>query len=144
VTSPGYRIKRVDGTNEDIAETLTDLHDSTFGNSAPQVEPEEGYWWIAYHGNEPVAFAGMKKANSTEAAAYMSRSGVLREHRGHGLQVRLLRVREALARRLGWTKAFSDTTCNIPSSNNLIRAGYRLFDADPWAFEHSLYWIKDL
>ena len=39
----------------------------------------------------------------------------------------------------------TDTTDNISSANNLIRAGYRLFEPPwRWAFQNSLYWTKVL
>jgi phage terminase large subunit len=37
----------------------------------------------------------------------------------------------------------SDTTANVASANNFIRAGYRLFEPqDPWGWPHTLYWRK--
>jgi phage terminase large subunit len=37
----------------------------------------------------------------------------------------------------------ADTTDNIASANNFIRAGYRLYRPDfPWAWPHTLYWRK--
>ena len=39
----------------------------------------------------------------------------------------------------------SDTTDNVPSSNNLIKAGYKLIEPSaPWANGESLYWSKKL
>jgi GNAT superfamily N-acetyltransferase len=140
-----YRIREVDGADEETRELLREMHTLCFADTAPQIAPEEGYWWIAYHGSEPVAFAGLEASHSVADAGYLCRSGVLPEHRGHGLQVRLLRVREAKARRLGWTVLRSDTTDNIPSANSLIRAGFKLFaPAYPWAFADTLYWKKQL
>ncbi len=140
-----YRIREVDGSDPEIAEDLKDLHEETFGDSATPPSTDNGYWWLAYHGDAPVAFAGMTRSSSTVNRGYLVRSGVLSTHRGRGLQVRLLRSREAKARRLGWDVLVTDTTGNIPSANSLIRAGYRLFQPQtPWAFENSLYWKKDI
>lgn len=37
----------------------------------------------------------------------------------------------------------SDTTDNVVSANNFIRAGYRLFEPrSPWGWAHTLYWRK--
>ena len=74
---------------------------------------------------------------------------ILPEHRGNGLQRRLLKVRERKARQLGWTSVITDTTDNVPSANNLIKAGYRLFEPESvgamnWAFKSSLFWRKGL
>jgi hypothetical protein len=39
----------------------------------------------------------------------------------------------------------SDTTDNIASANNFIRAGYRLFEPRvPWGWASTLYWRKPL
>jgi GNAT superfamily N-acetyltransferase len=91
-----------------------------------------------------VAFAGLTRARAADCG-YLKRSGVLAKHRGNGLQVRLLRTREKQARKNGWKYLLTDTTGNIHSSNSLMRAGYRLFEPkNPWAFENSLYWEKEL
>lgn len=145
-----YRIKRVDGTDDEIADTLRWMHDACFGNGAPQVDPDDDWWWITYLGSEPCAFAGLSQTISHKDMGYLKRSGVLREHRGHRLQLRLIRAREAYARRLGFISLVTDTTNNPASANTLIRAGYKLYTPqDPWAFEcnmgrHSLYWEKKL
>jgi len=39
----------------------------------------------------------------------------------------------------------SDTTDNVHSANNLIKAGYKLLEPSaPWANTDSLYWAKKL
>lgn len=140
-----YRIKRVDGTDDEIADTIRTMHDLCFGNSAPKPDTDQDFWWLVYLEKEAMAFAQMVPASNTPLTGYLKRSGVMREHRGHGLQYRLIRVRETLARKLGWETVVTDTTDNIPSANTLIKAGYRLFQPHwPWAFDHSLYWRKKL
>lgn len=140
----------MDGTDDDNAETLRWLHTACFGTSAPQVDPDMDHWWIAYQGQEPAAFAGMSQTVAHKDVGYLKRSGVLHEHRGQGLQLRLIRAREALARKLGWTVMVTDTTNNPASANTIIKAGYRLYSPEyPWAFtcsmgDHSLYWKKTL
>lgn len=119
------------------------LHDMTFGDEAPQVDPTEGWWWIAYHGITAVAFAGMRQSLQWIDAMYMHRSGVLPWHRGHGLQRRLIRVREAKARKIGFAYLVSDTTDNIESANNLIRCGFRLYKPTVrYGFSNTNYWSK--
>jgi hypothetical protein len=61
----------------------------------------------------------------------------------NGLQLRLMRALEARARLNGWSSIVSDTTDNLPSANNLIRAGYLLYrPQNPWAWPNTLYWRK--
>ncbi|HJZ20726.1 MAG TPA: GNAT family N-acetyltransferase, partial [Bradyrhizobium sp.] len=80
-----------------------------------------------------------------ENAGYFSRVGVLASHRGNALQLRLMRAAEAGARGFGWNWLVSDTTDNVASANNFIRAGYRLFQPrHPWAWSNTLYWRKPL
>lgn len=140
-----YYIKRVDGTDEEIADTIRAMHDKCFGNSAPNPDTDQDFWWLVYLEGYAVAFGQLVPAANTPYTGYLKRSGVLHEHRGQGLQRRLIRVREALARKLGWKLLVTDTTGNPASSNTLIKAGYRLFTPGYlWAFEHSLYWRKNL
>ena len=57
--SPIYRIREVNGHEDEIAETLAELHHFTFFNGARVPEFDHGYWWLAYHEAIPVAFAGV-------------------------------------------------------------------------------------
>jgi hypothetical protein len=55
----------------------------------------------------------------------------------------LMRATEARARANGWCSIVSDTTDNVVSANNFIKAGYRLYRPRcPWAWPHTLYWRK--
>ena len=58
---------------------------------------------------------------------YLYRAGVMPEHRGKGLKCRMIRVREAQARRNGYVACVTDVTDNIPSANSLIKCGYKLY-----------------
>lgn len=142
---PRYRIREVDGHDEEIVDTLGDLHRLTFFDGASIPAFEEGDWWLVYHGAIAVAFAGMVRSTHEKNAGYFSRVGVLKRHWGNALQLRLIRAMESRARHHGWCSIVSDTTENVPSANNFIRAGYRLFEPQfPWAWSHSLYWHKCL
>jgi GNAT superfamily N-acetyltransferase len=109
--------------------------------------PEGGWWWLGYSlGQQPSG--GLWHPGTLPAVAdtaYLSRAGVLPAWRGQGLQRRLIALRERLARRQGFVWMISDTTDNVPSSNNLIKAGYKLIEPSaPWANSESLYWSKKL
>jgi GNAT superfamily N-acetyltransferase len=138
-----YRIREIDGDDEDVAETLADLHRLTFFDGAPLPDFAFGHWWIAYSNALPVGFAGIVPSTHADNAGYFSRVGVLERHQGRRLQLRLMRALELRARRNGWRAVVSDTTDNLPSANNFIRAGYRLFKPRvPWAWPNTLYWRK--
>jgi hypothetical protein len=54
-----------------------------------------------------------------------------------------MRALESRARRNGWSSVVSDTTENLASANNFIRAGYRLYQPQyPWGWPNTLYWRK--
>jgi hypothetical protein len=56
-----------------------------------------------------------------------------------------MRALELRARHIGWSSLVSDTTDNLVSANNFIRAGYRLYQPQfPWAYPHTLYWWKSI
>ena len=133
----------VDTSDDDIVDILADLHQMTFFDAAAVPQFELGAWWLAYHGDDAVAFAGVVPSTHARNGGYFSRVGVLQRHWGRGLQCRLMRAIEARGRRVGWDSIVSDTTDNPVSANNFIRAGYRLFQPSaPWAWPHSLYWRK--
>src|SRR5690242_11747578 len=113
-----YWIREVDGSDDDIADTLTELHVLTFSDGAPVPKFDEGHWWLARQEAEPVAFAGVIPSTHVRNAGYFCRVGVLRVHWGHKLQLRLMRALEARARLNGWCSVISDTTDNVSSANN--------------------------
>lgn len=138
-----YRIREVDGDDE--FDTLTTLHHRTFGPGVPQGDYGDGFWWLAYLGDDSIAFAGVCESIYDEDTGYFSRVGVLIGHRGNRLQLRLMRALEAKARRQGWKTIVTDTTNTTHSSNNILLAGYRLYTpCHPWAYPNTLYWRKDL
>ena len=138
-----YRIRIVDGTDDEIADTLAGLHRQTFFDAAAMPQFDVGAWWLTYCGHDAVAFAGVLPSTHVRNGGYFSRVGVLQRHRGRGLQLRLMRVIAARGRRAGWGSIVSDTTDSPVSANNFIKAGYRLFEPEaPWAWKHTLYWRK--
>jgi GNAT superfamily N-acetyltransferase len=138
-----YRIREVDAQDDDTADTLVELHQFTFFSGAPVPDFDHGHWWIAFYDAVPAAFAGIVPSTHIGNAGYFCRVGVLQQHCGHGLQLRLMRALERRARHNGWSCVVSDTTENIVSANNFIRAGYSLFrPQSPWAWPHTLYWRK--
>ena len=140
-----YRIREVDSQDEEIAEVLDELHRATFLDCAPVPSFDEGYWWLAFRGRVPVAFAGLVQSTHAPHAGYLCRVGVVSKHWGRSLQLRLLRAAERRAQRNGWRSVISDTTDNVSSANNFIRAGYRLYrPSSPWGWPSTLYWRKSI
>ena len=138
-----YRIREVDAQDEETADTLADLHRLTFLGTAPMPPFDWGHWWLACDGSSPIAFAGLVPSTHVENAGYFCRVGVIDRHWGRSLQLRLMRAMEWRARRNGWSCIVSDTTENLPSANNFIKAGYRLYQPQrPWGWSQTLYWRK--
>ena len=132
-TRPIYRIREVDGQDDDVADTLADLHRLTFFDGASIPEFDGGHWWLVFFEAMPVAFAGVVASTRAHNAGYFCRVGVLKKHCGNALQLRLMRALERRARQIGWSSVVSDTTSNYASANNFIRAGYRLYQPPyPW------------
>lgn len=140
-----YKIRIADTSDDDVADTLADLHRLTFFDAAAMPQFDLGAWWLAYQGHDAVAFAGVVPSTYARNCGYFSRVGVLQRHWGRGLQLRLMRAIEARGRRIGWDGIVSDTTDNPVSANNFIQAGYRLYEPKvPWAWSHTLYWRRSL
>jgi len=140
-----FRIREVDADDDEIADTLKELHLLTFVDDSPIPDLSVGHWWIAYQDSTPVAFAGLQKSTHERGAGYFNRVGVLHGFRGFGLQRRLTRCLEMKAWRSGWERIVSDTTDNLPSANNFIACGYFMFQPQwPWSFPNAIYWQKFL
>lgn len=136
-----YVIRQVDGADE--FDALRELQTGT--SEFPLVDTSDGWWWIAYDKGVPAAYLGLILSSHYPNAGYFTRVGVLAEHRGRGLQARLMRTMERFARKTGLELLVSDTTDTVYSANNFIRSGWLLFDPEfPWAFSNTLYWRKDL
>ena len=105
-------------------------------------KPERGHWWIAYtEEGKPVAFAGLVRSIKWSDTGYLCRAGVMDGYTGHGLQKRLIRARQAQARKLGWNWLITDTTNNPASGNSLINAGFKLYTpANKWSLRNAIYW----
>ena len=138
-----YRIRLIDAHEDEVVDTLAELHRHTFFDSAPIPKFDRGDWWLALYGAVPIGFAGVVPSTYVQNTGYFSRVGVLKRHCGHGLQLRMMRAMEARARSHGWGHVVSDTTENFASANNFIRAGYHLYQPRyPWAWSNTLYWRK--
>jgi GNAT superfamily N-acetyltransferase len=113
--------------------------------------PHYGDWWVVWHGEEPVAFAHMSPTLYYPNTGYFGRVGVLPEHRGHGLQARLMKMAEWTARKVhAWEALVSDTTRNPHSAANFIRCGWSEFEPEEahrkgWAVNrYTKFWRKGL
>lgn len=95
---------------------------------------------------EAVGFACFLPTQADPTWGYLARAGVLPQARGYGLQRKLIRVREAYAKRSGYKVIVTDTAnLNVASSNSLIACGYKLYTPHTrWGFASGNYWRKTL
>ena len=63
-----YRIREVDGQDDEVSDALADLHRLTFFGGAPIPRFDWGYWWLAYREATPVAFAGVVPSTHVRSA----------------------------------------------------------------------------
>lgn len=140
-----YELHEVDGVT--FAETLAGLN--RLVPEWPELQTrhfENGYWWIAYHGGEIVAFAGLVPMTPFVGYGYLKRCYVKPDHYGHGLQFRMMVAREVKARQLEWTHLVSEClSTNSFSSGNFRRAGFSVCEPEQkWGEPGSVYWVKEL
>ncbi len=133
-----FRIRRC--TNLAIIQRL-DADIFVEDETLEQATLRDSVWWVAYHEGKPVAYGGVQPVDDGYGV-YLSRCGVLKDYRGHGLQRRLIRVRLRHAKSIGAKAAITYTALfNSASSNNLIRCGFMLYRSEwAWAGAQFLYW----
>ena len=116
----------------------------------PEDTPEKfegSEWWVAYSDktDEAVGFGGYTQSAHWHNTIYLCRAGVLPDHRGQGLQKRLIRVRLKHARKVGNTWAYTDVSDNPASANSLISCGFKLYSPYlAWGTKETLYWRRSL
>ena len=136
-----FTVKKVDIRVPSVQTILLFLQKKILPEDIPY-KPDRGHWWIAYaEDGKPVAFAGIVRSTRWTDTGYLCRAGVMYGFTGHGIQKRLIRVRLAQARKLGWNWCITDTTDNPASSNSLIACGFKMYTpANPWSFKNASYW----
>lgn len=141
---PRYVIRKVDPVA--YAEEIAGMLRLAFSPEAMSPTAFMGVsWWVAFAVKdgmeEAVGCAGMCHSAVEEGTFYLNRSYVSPEHRGNGLQKKMIVARVARARELKGTACTSDTYDNPHSSNSLIECGFRAYSPQArWRIEGSMYW----
>lgn len=136
------RIRRVSDYRVPLAMDLL-----LFPSDDPVEDPESHIWFVGYEAGKPVCYASVKLLVETDAGtALLARVGVLRSHRGQGLQKRLIKAREAVAKAEGARVMLSYTASwNAPSMNSLFSCGYRAYMPElKWGSDNAVYFQKRL
>jgi predicted acetyltransferase len=134
------KIQRVDTRKPFVVDKLSVLHrkclpyDKTFDFA-------HGYWWIATKDGVDCGFAGLIYSPWWSDCGYLIRCGVVPDHRGQGLQKKLIRVRIRQAKALGLKWLITSTYDNPASANSLISCGFKMFNpSKPWMAKNTSYW----
>jgi GNAT superfamily N-acetyltransferase len=90
-------------------------------------------WIIGWDGETPAAYCAWKTVDHDGVSVgFHYRGGVLPEYRGHGLQRRMLHLRELRMREQGLTAAVTYTDADgAASMRSLIAEGYRPYVPTP-------------
>jgi RimJ/RimL family protein N-acetyltransferase len=134
---------RIEETSDGIA--VLALDEECFPQDV-RVRLDGARWWLVRDGRSVIGFAGLRRCGLpvNRGLGFLCRVGIAARHRGHGLQKRLIRVRERAARAEGLEELV--TYCapwNLASANSLIACGFRLYrPAERWGGAEALYWRK--
>lgn len=140
-----YRFHKLNLDDHKQCKVVEKIHKRCFPDDDVLSPKEGGFWWVVKLGAEVVGFCAMRRSTRWTDTGYLWRSAVVREHRGKGLQKRMIKVREKEARRQGWVWLISDTNDNTSSANNLIKSGYTMYDPSwPYGVDTTCYWRKRL
>lgn len=142
------RVRRVDISNEIVRAAIDTMIAECFspdewrGEQLPKATT--GYWWVAFDGREPAAFACLRPSIRLDQTGYLSAAGVLEKWRGRGLQKRMIEKRVEHARALGWHTVITDTiNHNVASMRSLITCGFRPFAPTvKWGDPYAVYWQR--
>jgi GNAT superfamily N-acetyltransferase len=120
------------------------IHTLTFPADEVPRWKADGAAWIAYDGEDAVAFLYAEPTGDGESW-YFSRVGVMPAARGKGMQRELMRRLEAWARRERIATLISTTFQNPASANNFVREQWMTYLPHfPWGAADTIYWRKDL
>ena len=136
-----YTIRLVDTTKTEWLEVITRLQKRCLPSDTLYA-PLIGWWHIVFDERmEPVAFSGLVPSLRWTDTVYLCRAGVLKEHRGRGIQKRLIKARLKKAKALGMNWAITDTYNNPASANSIIACGFQCFDPTvPWGDTGTIHW----
>jgi RimJ/RimL family protein N-acetyltransferase len=139
-----FSIRRVDVRNALIRVAINTMHAECFPRDEP-VMPNDGDWWVAFHGKHEAGFIGFVKSTRALSAAYLCSVGVLKKYRGNRLQTRLTRTALPVLKEQ-YDTVVTDCRCfNPASANSLIRCGFHVYLPDwPWSFKDAIYWRREL
>ncbi len=102
------------------------------------------HWFVGYIKGQAVSLAGLSKCTAT--VGHLELAGVIPAFQGFGIQKKMIRFRENLAYKLGYTKLITYTAhWNSASCNSLISCGYKTYRPQyAWGGSEYIYWWKNI
>ena len=133
-----YKLRRT--TDEEL---IRKLHTRVFPADAFYESKKNVYWLLTCNG-EPAGFC--QATDWSGGILFLSRSGILPEHRGKNLQIRLIRARVRYAKKNGFKKVITYADAYNPASaNNLARAGFLIYNpAYKFGTPNCICFLKEL
>lgn len=108
------------------------------------VDYSEDILWVVKRGSKSIGMCSLKPLPA-EDSVFFSFSFIDPEHRGKGLQRKLIRARLEWARRHGYACALTYTwENNYPSMSNLIKCGFRFYTPHTKYAGKAFYFKKDI
>lgn len=135
-----YRIKRARTVAELAA--IEPLDSQCFVRDVEPLKLKQSIAWVAVHvpTGEIVGYA-LGRIVADANLFYLARAGVAWEHRGRGLQKRLIRARITYARKRGMGCITYTVHFNPKSINSLIACGFKYYEPTwAWGGREMLYW----
>lgn len=107
-----------------------------------EFKPNREWWVILNDIGNIIAYCG---SIYTEGICIYIRAWVRKDHRGKGLQKKLINIRYKAALKHSRTVITYTTSDNYPSANNLISQGFKLYFPEyTYGGSEMLYWIKQI
>jgi N-acetylglutamate synthase-like GNAT family acetyltransferase len=139
-----YRLVEVDGSlASEVLRSLNALDQSWPALTDDHLET--GWFWLLKDDHGTLCgFCGMTPMEPFAGVGYLKRAYVSPDHRGHGLQLKMIEARLNKARELGWHQVVAETKSHW-SAHNLALAGFEMIEVEqPWGEAGSLYFSKML
>lgn len=137
-----YKLVEVDGPN--ASEVLHSLN--ALNPKFPLLQEKHfdlGYWWLLKtDGGVLCGFCGLVPKDPFVGVGYCKRAYISPDHRGRGLQLKMLEVRIEKAREIGWHQLVTETTSPY-AARNFTLAGFESCEPEqPWGEPGSMYFSK--
>ena len=125
-------------------ERVKKLHGIIFPHDEFETSKSRFYWIVTNENGDDCGFC--IAADYGHGVLFFSRAGVIKKHRGKRLHYRMIKTREAHAKRNGYKHIITYTTTdNYQSFSHLIKMGYEMYNPEcAYAGKDVFYFKKDL